>query len=38
MGEAMLNGMLKGHAEAIRDHRPQHLRHRTASAGRYQPL
>jgi len=38
MGEGMLNGMLKGHSEAIRDHRPQHLRQRTASAGRYQPL
>lgn len=35
MPEAMLNGMLKGHAEIIRDHRPNHRNPRRASAGKY---
>jgi len=35
MGEAMLAGMLKGHAEVIREFRPHHQRQKLASAGRY---
>lgn len=35
LAEAMLNGILKGHSEVIREHRPHHQRQKTASAGRY---
>ena len=35
LGEAMLNGLLKGQAEVIRETRPDHMRQRKASAGRY---
>lgn len=35
LAEAMLNNMLKGHAEVIRDTRPAHLRQKKASAGRW---
>lgn len=35
LGEAMLNGMLKGHAEVIRETRPDHTRQRKARAGKY---
>ena len=35
LAEAMLNGMLKGHAEVIREYRPHHQRQNRASAGRY---
>jgi hypothetical protein len=37
LAEAMLNGLLKGHAEVIRDHRPANQRQRKATAGRYKP-
>lgn len=35
LAEAMLNGLLKGHSEVIRAHRPASQRQRKASAGRY---
>jgi phage terminase large subunit len=35
LAEAMLNGLLKGHSEVIRETRPSHQRQRKASAGRY---
>ncbi len=35
LAEATLNGMLKGHAEVIRETRPDHHRQKKASAGRY---
>jgi len=37
MAEAMLNGLLKGHSEVIRDNRPSHLKPKKASAGKYKP-
>lgn len=35
LAEAMLNNMLRGHSEVIRDTRPFHARQTTASRGRY---
>lgn len=35
LAESMLNGLLKGHAEVIREHRPASQRQRKASAGKY---
>ena len=35
LAEAMLNGLLKGHSEIIREHRPANQRQRKASAGKY---
>ncbi len=35
LAEAMLNGMLKGHSEVIREFRPKHMRQKTSSRGRY---
>lgn len=35
LAEAMMNGMLKGHAEVIRETRAGHHRQKKASAGRY---
>jgi hypothetical protein len=35
LAEAMLNGLLKGQSEVIRDHRQPHQRQKVASAGRY---
>ena len=35
LAEAMLNGLLKGHAEVIREYRPAHQRQTKARAGRY---
>jgi hypothetical protein len=35
LGEAMLNSLLKGHAEIIREFRPATQRQTRASAGRY---
>jgi hypothetical protein len=38
MGEAMLNGMLKGMGEVIREYRPQHRRQTVAKAGNYKRI
>jgi hypothetical protein len=35
LAEAMLNAMLKGHSEVIRETRPNHQRQKTSSRGRY---
>jgi hypothetical protein len=35
LAEAMLNGLLKGHAEVIREFRPTQQRQRQARAGKY---
>jgi hypothetical protein len=35
LAEAMLNGLVKGAGEIIREHRPLHARQKKASAGRY---
>jgi hypothetical protein len=35
LAEAMLNGLLKGQAEVVREFRPGHARQKTASAGSY---
>jgi hypothetical protein len=38
LAEAMLNGLLKGHSEVIREHRPKHMRQTTAKAGNYRRI
>lgn len=35
LAESMLNGLLKGHSEIIRQHKPESMRQRKASAGNY---
>jgi hypothetical protein len=38
MAEAMLNGLVKGQGEVIREHRPKHMRQTTAKAGNYRRI